>query len=134
MNDLSNNRFKRHLLQELSLRFERVIKGSEACFRSPILPSVVCAVSLLSSARSRNSSANTSVGLLESQLLYSTRSTTGPNRFGQEARTANYFARSFRKGGEIYPMATTAKLNIDKATVRQLFKVVARVAYEIDES
>jgi hypothetical protein len=31
-------------------------------------------------------------------------------------------------------MATTTKLNIDKATVRQLFKVVARVADEIDES
>ncbi len=29
-----------------------------------------------------------------------------------------YFAIAFRKGGEIYKMATTSKFNIEKATVQ----------------
>jgi hypothetical protein len=44
------------------------------------------------------------------------------------------FAIAIRKGGEIYSMANIAKLNIQKATVCQLFRVVIKAIDEIHEA
>jgi hypothetical protein len=41
---------------------------------------------------------------------------------------------AFRKGGGIYPTATIAKLNIEKSTVRQLFRAVVKATDEINEA
>jgi hypothetical protein len=41
---------------------------------------------------------------------------------------------ALRKGGAIYSMATIAKLNIEKATVQQLFRAVVKATDEINEA
>jgi hypothetical protein len=45
-----------------------------------------------------------------------------------------YFARAFRKGGKILSIATITKLNIEKLTVRQLFRVIVKATNEINEA
>ena len=55
---------------------------------------------------------------------------------GELGSSCVYFATAFRKVGEIDSIATTAKLNIEKATVtvRQLFRAVVKATDEINEA
>ena len=52
-----------------------------------------------------------------------------------EFRAANNFAKNFqkRRGFLSIQMATTTNLNIDTATVRQMFKAVIKASDEINE-